>query len=248
MIWLLQKDFTAVFETERIRPMSTRDPRRLLEEVPFFSTLSEAALTEIAKAARQNEFAKGQMIFFENDTCDGFYIVESGSVKIYKMSQGGREHILHTFKAGETFAEVPTFDDGLCPANAQAVENTSLLLIRKNDFEKITRAYPEVAFSLLHHFAHWLRRFTIRLEELSLKDVGSRLAGYIARVADEYGEQTPEGIALHLKESQQEIASQIGTVREIVSRNFRKFQDMNLIRLNGRNLLILDREGLEKLM
>jgi CRP/FNR family transcriptional regulator len=218
-----------------------------LKQVPFFSELSEPALAELAGAAREKHFDKGQVIFFENDPCDGFYFVRSGSVKIYKMSQAGREHILHTFKAGDTFAEVPTFDDGLCPANAQAVEDSSLLLIRRNDFEEVTRAYPEVAFGLLHHFANWLRRFTVRLEELSLKDVGARLAGYLLQVADEVGEQTPEGIVIQLKDSQQEIASQIGTVREIVSRNFRKFQDMNLVTVKGRRVVVLDRKGLEDL-
>jgi CRP/FNR family transcriptional regulator len=188
------------------------------------------------------------MIFLENDPCDGFYFVRSGSVKIYKMSPGGREQILHAFKSGETFAEVPTFDNGLCPANAQAVEDCSLLLIRRSDFEKVTRAYPEVAFGLLHHFARWLRRFTLQLEELSLKDVGSRLAGYLLRLADESGRQTAEGIVVHLSQNQQEIASHIGTVREIVSRNLRKFQDMGLIRFKGRRVVILDREGLKQLM
>lgn len=218
-----------------------------LRGVAFFSKLSEAPLGEIAKTAREKTFARGQMIFLENDRCDGFYFVRSGSVKIYKMSPGGREQILHTFKSGETFAEVPTFDNGLCPANAQSVEDSSLLLIRRSDFEKVTRAYPEVAFGLLHHFARWLRRFTLQLEELSLKDVGSRLAGYLLRLADESGRQTAEGIVVHLSENQQEIASHIGTVREIVSRNLRKFQDMGLIRFKGRRLVVLDREGLKQL-
>lgn len=225
----------------------TADIAERLRQVPFFSELSDDALGEISKAAREKKFDKGQMIFFENDPCDGFYFIRDGSVKIYKMSPGGREHILHTFKAGDTFAEVPAFDDGLCPANAQAVEDSVLLLIKRDDFEKVTLAYPEVAIGLLRHFAHWLRRFTIQLEELSLKDVGARLAGYLLRAADEKGEQTPEGIAVHLTESQQEIASRIGTVREIVSRNFRKFQDMGLIRLKGRRLVITDREGLKRL-
>lgn len=218
-----------------------------LRSVPFFSELSEGALKELAGAARERHFDKGQMIFFENDPCDGFYFVRSGSVKIYKMSQTGREHILHTFTAGETFAEVPTFDDGLCPANAQAVEDCSLLLIRRNDFEEVTHAYPEVAFGLLHHFAHWLRQFTVRLEELSLKDVSARLAGYLLQAADDIGKRAPEGIVIQLKDSQQEIASQIGTVREIVSRTFRKFQDMNLVHIKGRRVVVLDREGLENM-
>lgn len=218
-----------------------------LKRIPFFSELSEGPLTEIARAAREKKFDKGQMVFFENDPCDGFYLIISGGVKVYKMSPGGREHILHAFKAGDTFAEVPTFDDGLCPANAQALEDSTLLLIRRSDFERVTRAHPEVAIGLLHHFARWLRRFTVRLEELSLKDVGARLAGYLLHIADESGEQTPEGIAIRLADSQQEIASQIGTVREIVSRSLRKFQDANLISLKGRKLTILDREGLEEL-
>ncbi len=221
---------------------------RELKEVPFFSQLSEAPLKEIARVAREKRFGGGQMIFFENDPCDGFYIIIEGSVKIYKTSSAGREQILHTFRHGETFAEVPTFDNGLCPANAQALEDSTLLLIRKSDFEKIVRAYPEVAFGLLHHFAHWLRRFTIRLEELSLKDVSARLASYLLRLADATGKPTSQGILISLTESQQEIASQVGTVREIVSRTLHKFQDMGIVRLKGRRVEIIDRPRLEEMM
>lgn len=218
-----------------------------LKQVPFLSKLGDKPLGEIARVARRKQFDKGQMVFFESDPCEGFFFVRRGAVKVYKMSPGGREHILHTFKNGETFAEVPTFDNGLCPANAQTLEDSELLLIRKNDFEKIMRAYPEVAFGLLSHFAHWLRRFTLQLENLSLKDVSARLAGYLLRLAEESGVKVPEGVAVNLHESQQEIASHIGTVREIVSRTFRKFQEMELIRLEGRRLVILDREGLREL-
>lgn len=216
-----------------------------LKQVPFFSNLDEAPLKELARAARKKTYDRGQMVFFENDPCEGFYFIRTGSVKIYKMSPEGREQILHTLKAGETFAEVPTFDNGLCPANVQAVEDSILLLIRRSDFERVVHEYPEVAIGLLQHFARWLRRFTIQLEELALKDVSSRLAGYLLRLADETGSPTPEGIEVKLKESQHEIASRIGTVREIVSRNLKKFQEMDLIGLHGRRLVILDRQGLE---
>lgn len=227
--------------------MTKTEISRALREVPFFAQLSDAPLKEIARVAREKRFASGQMIFFENDTCDGFYFVVEGGVKIFKTSSAGREQILHTFRRGETFAEVPTFDNGLCPANAQAIEDSTLLLIRRSDFENIVHSYPEVALGLLHHFAHWLKRFTVRLEELSLKDVNARLAKYLLRAADETGKPTPEGVAVSLTESQQEIAAHIGTVREIVSRTLHKFQDMGLVRMKGRRLTILDREGLEQL-
>ena len=219
-----------------------------LKHVPFFSQLGDAPLTKIARAARRKEYDKGQMVFFENDPCDGFHYVRHGSVKIYKMSSGGREHILHTFEIGDTFAEVPTFDNGLCPANAQAVEDSELLLIRKDDFEAVIRTYPEVALGLLHHFAQWLRSFTIQLENLSLKDVGARLAGYLLRLADEQGERTSDGIKINLTENQQEIAARIGTVREIVSRTFRKFQEADLVHLKSRQLTILNIEGLKEMV
>ncbi|GAB4353307.1 MAG: Crp/Fnr family transcriptional regulator [Candidatus Abyssubacteria bacterium] len=218
-----------------------------LKRIPFLSDLNDAPLKELARAARQKTYEKGQMVFFENDPCDGFYFISNGSVKIYKMSSSGREQILHTLTTGETFGEVPTFDNGLCPAYAQALEDSTLLLIKRTDFENVVRRHPEVALGLLHHFARWLRRFTMKLEELSLKDVSERLANYLLRVADESGTKTPEGIEVRLKESQQEIAARIGTVREIVSRTLRKFQDSGFIRLKGRRLIILDRERLNKM-
>lgn len=219
-----------------------------IKVVPFFSELEDGPLEEIARIARFKEYAKGQMVFFEGDQCDGFYFIRDGSVKIYKTSAGGREHILHTFKSGDTFAEVPAFDNGLCPANAQAVEDSTLLLFKRDDFESLIRAYPDIAFGLLRHFARWLRKFTIKLEELSLKDVSARLAGYLVDLADQSGEQTSEGIVVKLSETQQEIASRIGTVREIVSRNLKKFQEMDLVRVKGRRLVILDRDGLDQMV
>jgi CRP/FNR family transcriptional regulator len=218
-----------------------------LRRVPFFSKLGQSPLKEIARSARQKKITKGQMLFFENDPCEGFYYLRSGRIKIYKMSAVGREHILHTLKSGETFAEVPTFDNGLCPANAQAVDDSILLLIRRADFEGVTRTYPEVAFGLLHHFARWLRRFTLQLEDLSLKDASARLAGYLLSLADDSGKQTAEGIVINLNENQQQIASRIGTVREVVSRNLGKFQQMGVIRFKGRRIVIRDPQGLKQL-
>jgi len=218
-----------------------------LRRVPFFSKLGQSPLKEIARSARQKKINKGQMLFFENDPCEGFYYLRSGRVKIYKMSAVGREHILHTLKSGETFAEVPAFDNGLCPANAQAVDDSVLLLIRRADLEEVTRAYPEVAFGLLHHFARWLRQFTLQLEELSLKDASERLARYLLRLADDSGKQTTEGIVINLNENQQQIAARIGTVREVVSRNLKKFQEMGVLSFRGRRIVLVDREGLEQL-
>jgi CRP/FNR family cyclic AMP-dependent transcriptional regulator len=224
-----------------------KDPgaRSTLSKVPIFSGLSEAELGFLSQRAVPRNFAAGEMIFTEGEPCLGMYVVQSGNVRIFKTSVNGREQVLNIDGPGSSVAELPVFDGGNYPASVSAVIDATLLFVSKQDFQALCLAHPQVALKVLRVVGARLRRLVGIIEELSFTTVRHRLASYLVRVAQKEGQPTAGGIQILLPASNQELASHIGTVRELVSRNLSRFQSENLIRLDGRSLVILDLEKLQ---
>jgi CRP/FNR family transcriptional regulator, cyclic AMP receptor protein len=171
--------------------------------------------------------------------------VESGHIRIFKSSSGGREQVLSIDGPGSSVAELPVFDGGSYPASVVAVEDASLLFVSKQDFQALCLAHPQVALKVLRVVGARLRRLVGIIEELSFTTVRSRLASFLLRLARKEGKSTANGVELVLPASNQELAAQIGTVRELVSRNLSRLQSEGLIRMDGRNLVIVDPKKLE---
>jgi len=146
---------------------------------------------------------------------------------------------------GSSVAELPVFDGGNYPASVAAIEDSLLLFISKQDFQALCLAHPQVALKVLRVIGARLRRLVGIIEELSFTTVRHRLAAYLVRLAKREGTRTAGGIEITLPSSNQELASQIGTVRELVSRNLSRLQSEKLIDMDGRRILILNLEGLE---
>jgi CRP/FNR family cyclic AMP-dependent transcriptional regulator len=215
----------------------------VLARVPIFSDLSDTELKFLSDRAVTKRYASGELIFSEGDPCAGLYIVESGDVRIFKMSAGGREQVLTVEHAGNSVAELPIFDGGNYPASASAGSDCTLLFISRNDFRALCLEHPEVALKVLRMVGLRLRRLVGIIEELSFTTVRHRLAALLLRLAGEAGAHS--GRAEFKIASNQELASQIGTVRELVSRNLSRFQAEGLIELEGKNITIPDLARLE---
>lgn len=173
------------------------------------------------------------------------YVVESGHIRIFKSSSGGREHVLSVDGPGSSVAELPVFDGGNYPASAAAVDDATLLFVSKQDFHALCLAHPQVALKVLRVVGARLRRLVGIIEELSFTTVRHRLASFLLRLAQKEGKRLGEGIQIALPASNQELASQIGTVRELVSRNLSRLQAEGMLQLDGRHVLILDLKALE---
>src|SRR5690349_24361931 len=192
------------------------------------------------------QFDAGELIFSEGDPCLGMYIVERGHIRIFKSSPGGREQVLSIDGPGSSVAELPVFDGGPYPASGSAVDDAIVLLVRKQDFQALCVAHPQVALKVLRVVGGRLRRLVGIIEELSFTTVRSRLAALLLRLAKKEGTTVNGGkVVITLPENNQEIASQIGTVRELVSRNLSRFQSEGLIEIDGRNLTINNLKALE---
>jgi CRP-like cAMP-binding protein len=216
-----------------------------LRNVPLFADLTERELEMLADRALSRQYQPGEMIFSEGDPCEGLYVVQAGSVKIFNASASGREQVLHIETAGNSLAELPVFDGGSYPASTVAVNPCTLLFISKKDFRALCLERPEMALKVLKVVSSRLRQLVGMIEELSFTTVRNRLASWLLQQAREKGQKTARGIEFGLSINNQELAFQIGTVRELVSRNLSHFQSEGMLKIEGRNILIQDLNSLE---
>lgn len=209
----------------------------------LFKDLPDHYLDAILKIGVEKEVLRGGLIFSEGEPGDGIYIVISGQVKVFKLSMEGKEKILHMFGPGEPFGEVPVFSGKVYPAAAEATRNSRLLFIPRSKFIELITADPGLALNMLAVLSRRLRGFTTQIENLALKEVPNRLAGYLILMAGE--QQNPEMVELHISKGQ--LASFLGTIPETLSRILKKMTDQGLIEVEGRKIRLTDYDGLTRL-
>ena len=214
-----------------------------LKTIPLFSGLSDDHLAKIATAASTLNFDKGEMIFHEGDKGDGFYMVEQGTVKVFKLSFEGKEQILHIYGPGHTFGEVPVFEGKNFPASSMAIEKSSILFLPREKFVSLITSTPGLGMNLLADLSRRLREFTVQIENLSLKEVPARLSAYILTLSKE--QKNTKKITLPISKAQ--LSNLIGTTPETVSRVLKKMMDSSLIEVQTKTIIIKDMEGLKDL-
>jgi len=217
----------------------------LLQRVPVFSSLSEQEFAFLTARLVQRKFSAGELIFGEGEPCAGLYVVETGNVRIFKSSAGGREQVLSIDGPGGSIAELPVFDEGPYPASAQAITDCTLLFFSKKDFQSLCLQHPQVALKVLRVVGARLRRLVGIIEELSFTTVRHRLAALLVRLAKSAGERKGSSVSITLPANNNELAAQIGTVRELVSRNLSRLQGEGLIQMDGRTVEIPDLKKLQ---
>ncbi|HYL37669.1 MAG TPA: Crp/Fnr family transcriptional regulator [Bryobacteraceae bacterium] len=216
-----------------------------LKAVALFAPLDDSELEFIAARSGLKSYDAGELLFSEGDPCAGLYVVASGRVRIFKTSPSGREHVLAIEGPGSSIAELPVFDGGPYPASAAALEKSELVFVSRRDFRALCLEHPEVALKVLQVVGARLRRLVGIIEELSFTTVRHRLISWLLRQAKTEGRPAGRGFTFSLGASHQELAAQIGTVRELVSRNMARLQAQGLIEINGREVVIPDLESLE---
>jgi CRP/FNR family transcriptional regulator, cyclic AMP receptor protein len=216
-----------------------------LARVQIFSGLTDSELAYLAQRALPRHYGAGETVFTEGEPCKGLYVVESGHIRIFKSSPGGREQVLSVEGPGSSVAELPVFDGGNYPASVAAIEDATLLFVSREDFQSLCLAHPQVALKVLRVVGARLRRLVGIIEELSFTTVRHRLASFLLRLAQKEGKHSAEGVQITLPASNQELAAQIGTVRELVSRNLSRLQAQGKLKIDGRIVTICDLKALE---
>jgi CRP/FNR family transcriptional regulator len=229
--------------TEQGKIMTTRE---FIRGVPLFRGLEERFLASIENVAVKTRFEKGRTIFLEGGEAGGFYVVLSGQVKIFKLSSEGKEQIIHIYGPGQSFGEVPMFEGGRFPANAETTRVSDLLYVPRSELLLKMKREPELAMNMLGEMAKKLRAFTVQIENLTLKETPQRLAAYLLDVSErEGGEAGAEEITLDMTKGH--LAGLLGTAQETLSRVLARMSEAGLIEVKGRRITLLDRPGLESL-
>jgi CRP/FNR family cyclic AMP-dependent transcriptional regulator len=207
----------------------------LLRQVPLFAGLGRDALAQLAGRCVARSMAAGYVLFTTGEECRGLYIVESGRVRIYRTDADGREQVIHIEGPGRTVAELPLFDGGAYPASAVTMEESRLVFLPRADFEHLYKTHPDVAQSVIRALGRRLRHLVHLTETLEFRDVAARLAMLLVGYAERGGTSVGAGIEIELDRTQEEIAHEIGTARESVSRAMKQLRRKGLIEPLERN-------------
>jgi CRP/FNR family transcriptional regulator len=205
--------------------------------------LSEGQLKILSGIAVRLTFNRTEIIFQDGDKGDGIYIVETGKIKVYKLSLDGKEQILHIFGPGHTFGEVPVFQGKSFPASAMALEPSDIVFLPRDRFVELITSTPALSMNMLADLSRRLRAFTIQIEALSLKEVPARLAAYFLTLSKEQ----KNAARIRLPISKTLLSNLIGTTPETISRMLKKMGDAGLIEVQTRTIEILDKESLIEL-
>jgi CRP/FNR family transcriptional regulator len=219
----------------------------LLRRCPLFAGLKEEDLKRIRDIASLRQIEKREVLFSDGEETKGFYVILSGRVKLFKVSPEGKEQILHIVSAPDAFAEAALFLEGTYPAFAEAMTDCQLLYFPKRDFIQLIEKNPQLSINMIVTLSHYLKRFASLIEELSLKEVSSRIAKYIIDLSMRSSKEgkSPKEVELDLSKTQ--LALKLGTISETLSRTLAKMKAKRIIDVKKNKIIILNREALEEL-
>lgn len=217
-----------------------------LRSCQLFTGLPSADLESIAAITVVKALAKDAYLFREGDLARGFYIVQRGAVNVHRVSAAGKEQIIHVFRVGDSFAEVALASDKGYPADARALEPSQVLLVQKAGILALLQRQPELALRMLGSMSSHLRVLVGQLEDLTMKDVESRLANWLVKRCPKRDDGQP--VAIKLPMTKRVLAAELGTVSETFSRTLAKFRELELVSVKGDTITVVSPVKLDALL
>lgn len=217
-----------------------------LRRCPLFAGLDDEDFRKIKGIGLTKRMAKKRIIFSEGEPAKGFFVLLSGRVKLFKVSPEGKEQILHIVSAPDAFAEAALFLEGAYPAFAETLSDCEMVFFPKRDFVNLVTKNPQLSLNMIVSLSHYLKKFAVLIEELSLKDVSSRVAKYILDLSLKASVEGRAATEVDLDVSKTQLALKLGTISETLSRTFAKLKAKGVIDVQREKIRILDREALEQ--
>ena len=207
----------------------------------FFTGFSDAKLDTISRHVFEKKLSRGEIALNEGAYAGYLFFVVEGVIKLFKISSEGKEQILGLVRPGESFNDVPMFDAGPAPANAQALGPVTLYGIQRDDLDRMVRQFPELSQNIILMLARRIRYLISLVEDLSFRSVVSRVAKILLENITERAGSNP-------RLTQRDMAAMAGTAREVVSRSLRYLEDEKLIEIRSHQIAIRDKKGLERIV
>lgn len=212
----------------------------------LFTGLPLPDLQNIAACCVVKNLEKGDYLFHEGDPAHGFYVVQRGAVNVHRVTAAGKEQVIHVFRAGDSFAEVALATPAGYPADARAVEPSQVLLVQKDGILELLKRQPELALRMLGSMSSHLRVLVGQLEDLTLKDVETRLANWLVKRCPNPPGEAP--VKIELTMTKRMLAAELGTVSETFSRTLAKFREQKLLTVKGKTVTVLSPAKLNALL
>jgi len=216
-----------------------------LRKTKLFGSLDEKALSWLAVRAEEQHLTSGEMLFFSGEPATGLFVVVDGTIRAFQQNSDGREQVMHIDTAGATLGDVPVFDDGPYPASAVAQVDSEVLFLGRAAIHQFCLQNPKFALIALKLMAERVRRHAQLVDILSFHEVGQRLAILLLAEAKEADAGNEECVSFRLALSNHEIATRIGSVRDVVSRALTRLQQLGLVTVKARSITILSLRALK---
>jgi CRP/FNR family transcriptional regulator, dissimilatory nitrate respiration regulator len=213
----------------------------------LFSGLTPEDIGTIAGFARTLTLAKGDYLFHEGEASRGFYVVQSGAINVHRVNATGKEQVIHVFRAGESFAEAALASPTGYPADARAVETSTVLLVPKAPILELIGSRPDLALRMLGSMSAHLRVLVGMLDDLTLKDVESRLLNWLVK----HSRGLPHGgngPVINLPGTKRVLAAELGTSSETLSRTLAKLRGLKLITVAAKTITVHDHAALAAML
>lgn len=210
----------------------------LIRRCHLFSGLSDDDVAILSSIIKKQRFSRGTLLFEDGADAVGFYVVVSGKVKVFKLSPEGKERVLHVVQPGQSFADAAIFADGCYPAFAETLSESILLFFPKRDFLDLLHRHAQLSINMIAGLSRYLRQFTVQIEDLTFRDVPARLARYLTEISGR------SGARFDLPLSKAQLASNLGTTSETLSRTLRKLMDDEIVSVRGKSIEIINADRL----
>lgn len=215
---------------------------QVLKQIPLFSELSDRDLEKIFQVASRQRYHKDNIILIEEEVGSTMFVILSGRVKISRISDDGREVILSILSDGDFFGEMSLLDGHTRSANVTAIEESELLVIRREEFLQMLKEFPQIAINLLKELAQRIRKSDEHIKSLSLQDATGRVASTLLRIAEDSGVFRRGQVEIQELPLQQDLANMAGTSRETISRVIKSLTDDGYLKKQSGKIIILDYE------
>ncbi|MDX1614274.1 MAG: Crp/Fnr family transcriptional regulator [Candidatus Promineifilaceae bacterium] len=219
-----------------------------LKKVPFFSELNSFDTALLVKRLVVRHFGANQIIFHLGDPAGLLYIIISGKIKISYTSADGQEAVLAILGTGDFFGELALFDDSPRSATAEAIEPTETLTLHRDEFLEFLDINPPFAHHVLTVLAKRIRHLNKQISDIFFLDLPARLARTLLMLADQHGRKTRDGIVIELSLTQTDLAEMTGATRVSINKALGRFRRAKWVKVSGREVVIIDRSGLENLI
>lgn len=222
------------------------DPVRVVARQPLFASLSEQECEALVRRSVCRRTSRGETLFREGEPCRGIYLVVEGVVRTYRSNAAGDEQVFGIFRPGDSLGDASLFDEGPYLASARVVEGGRVLFLGFDEVQALYRTHPAVAHAVVRELGERVRTLAALVDLLALQDVPTRVAWAVLRHARESGAHLERGV-FNLPRTQEEMAAELGTTREGVSRALRSLRDAGVISQRGARVQVLDPIRLERL-